>query len=132
MIGKHRAYELLAGLMLFNAAIPVVIAMGFQGPVTGTENIGILAMYAKGLTEVSFWATITGIAAIFFTMSKVGGIHITFSTILFASVFAATSSPLHSILGDMRSAGWLSPELSSFVVMIYSIAFIVGLLELSR
>lgn len=132
MIGKRSAYSLLAGLVLFNASISIASGMGFVGPVSGTENIGILSMYIDGLTNVSFWATVTGIAATFAAMSKGFNIHITFSSVLFSAIFVATSSPLHSILKDMQSAGWLSTPIYSFITMIYSLAFIIGLMELSR
>ncbi len=132
MIGKNRAYSLLAMLVLFNASIPVAVAWGFSGALAQSGSVGILELYTEGLADAGFITTTGGIAGALIVLSKFGGIRIPFSTIVFASIFTLSSGPLHNILNNMINKGWISIFVFDLIVMVYAIAFIIGIVELSR
>jgi len=137
MIGKRRAYILLAGLILFNLAIPIASAWGFEfGTTEHTAELGdnksIVDLYTDGFGSWDFWLSVAGVAGVLVAASRIGGIHVTFSTVVFAGTFLATSAPLQGILGDMTSAGYISSGVEALIIGIYSIAFLIGIMELSR
>jgi len=137
MIAKHRAYELLAGLILFNLAIPVAVAMGFSGPIVGkSAQVGgsktIVDLYLNGFGSWTFWTSVGVVSGLLIVASRLGGIRVTFSSIIYSGVFLSSAAPLNSILGDMTSAGWIPSSISALIVGTYAIAFIIGMIEVSR
>lgn len=120
-----RAYKISVGVIAFQLAVPVAVAMGITGPIGG---FSIGALLTASLTNWHTWINLSAIG-IGGAAARLLSLRVPIGALVLAGAFTVSNIGLNGVLAQLVSSGFLPSELHTLITGIISIVFLFAFVQ---